>query len=391
VLSGGTDIDTNLSYDINLYGPAGALVITPFTSLLQPLLEVGIDLDSASQLLVHRLGLMGVADLLTLNPITASPETLAQNAAVMTAAVQFSELAARQLVTDEAHASWTVFSAISQVLSELRDGQVADFTSASLLLAIADQLQLDHLASSDIIEFMSASQLALQHSLDDLPAGADPLAAVSAVQHLVQGSYAQVLGSVSDGDLPVQALYDLTHLLTAYGQGDLSLDQLGSFDQQLTLANVDCQMPVTFVDGSPVPTEDVAFAVSVAQFPVLNSAPTETSPLLAITGHPVDTFTQDMVTTDQQVVEAELASLDDLVEQYVGENVFTDELMAEYQQELLLSEVSLTADRAADPAAIEPTAHGFVALDEVDALLSDDASDGIATVADVVDDFSYTV
>ena len=98
-----------------------------------------------------------------------------------------------------------------------------------------------------------------------------------------------------------------------------------------------------------------------------------------------------MVTTDQQVVEAELASLDDLVEQYVGENVFTDEVMSEYQQELVLSEVSLTADRAADPAAIEPTADGFVALDEVEALQPVDASDAIATPADVVDDFSYTV
>ena len=384
VLSGGTDIDTNLSYDINLYGPAGSVVITPFTSLLQPLLEGGIDLDSASKLLVHRLGLKGVTDLLTLNPITASPETLAQNAAVMTAAVQFSELAARHLVTDEAHASWTVFSAISHVLSELPDGQVADFTSDSLLSAIADQLKLDYLASSDIIEFMAASQLALQRSLDTLPADADALAAISAVQHLVQGSYAQVLGSVANGDLAVQALDDLTHTLTAYGHGDLSLDQLDSFDQQLTLAGNDGQITESeFAQAAsrlPDLAEDGAFAV----------APVDA--LVADTPVPaVDIFIQDLAITDEQVVESEVASLDDLVEQYVGENALTDEAMAEYQQELALTEVSVTADMAADPAAIEPTADALAALDEVDALLSDDASDGIATVADVVDDFSYTV
>jgi hypothetical protein len=384
VLSGGTDIDTSLSYDINLYGPAGALVITPFTSLLQPLLEVGIDLDSASQLLVHRLGLMGVTDLLTLNPITASPETLAQNAAVMTAAVQFSELAARQLVTDEAHASWTVFSAISQVLSELPDGQVADFTSNSLLSAIADQLQLDHLVSSDIIEFMAASQLALQHSLENLPADADAFAAVSAVQHLVQGSYAQVLGSVADGDLAVHALDDLTNTLTAYGHGDLSLDQLDSFDQQLTLAGNDGQITESeFTQAAsslPDLAEDGAFAV----------APVDV--LLADTPVPAaDIFIQDLAIPDEQVVEAEVPSLDDLVEHYVGENAVTDESIAEYQQELALTEVPVTADMAVDPAAIEPTVDALAVLDEVDAFLPDDASDGIATAADVVDDFSYSV
>ena len=81
----------------------------------------------------------------------------------------------------------------------------------------------------------------------------------------------------------------------------------------------------------------------------------------------------------------------DLVEQYVGQNAVTDEAIAEYQQELALTEVPAAADMAADPAAIEPTADALAALDEVDALLPDDASDGIATATDVVDDFSYAV
>jgi hypothetical protein len=242
VQSGGLDIDTGLTYEINLYGQVGSSVVTPLTSLLQTLLESGVDYASANATLASRLGLPAGSNFTTLNPIQGSIEILGQNAAVMTAAVQFSELAARQLGTDEAHASWTVFSSVSHVLSELPDGQVADFSSASLLSAIADQLQVDHLASSDIIAFMAASQLALQHSLESLPEGADALAAVSAVQHLVQGSYAQVLGSVADGDLAVHTLDDLTHTLTAYGHGDLTLDQLDSFDQQLTLAGTDGQI-----------------------------------------------------------------------------------------------------------------------------------------------------
>lgn len=231
---------------------------------------------------------------------------------------------------------------------------------------------------------MASSQLALQHSLENLPADADALAAVSAVQHLVQGSYAQVLGSVADGDLAVHALDDLTNTLTAYGNGDLSLDQLDSFDQQLTLAANDGQITESEFAQAASSLPDLAEDGALAVAPV--------DALVADTPVPAaDIFIQDLAIPDEQVVEAEVARSDDLVEQYMGENAVTDEAMAEYQQELALTEVPVTADMAVDPAAIEPTADALVALDEVDTFLPDDASDGIATAADVVDDFSYTV
>ncbi|MEI6359782.1 MAG: Ig-like domain-containing protein, partial [Synechococcus sp. ELA619] len=185
VLSGGVDVDTHLAYEINLYGPAGSSVISPFTSLLQPLLEDGKDLASASSLLIAHLGLPAGSDLLSLNPIEGSHLVMGQNASVMTAAVQFSELLAHQLGTDEAHASFSVFSAISHVVAGLPDGQVADFSDPALLHAISDQLQLTHGMGSEVSDFMLASQLALHHSLDTLPAGGDALAAISEVQHLV--------------------------------------------------------------------------------------------------------------------------------------------------------------------------------------------------------------
>ena len=95
--------------------------------------------------------------------------------------------------------------------------------------------------------------------------------------------------------------------------------------------------------------------------------------------------------TDDQVVNADVASIVDLAEQLLSESPISDEAIAEYQQELALTELPAVADMAADPAAIEPTADALAALDEVDALLPDDASDGIATATDVADDFSYTV
>jgi hypothetical protein len=151
------------------------------------------------------------------------------------------------------------------------------------------------------------------------------------------------------------------------------------------------QMAVTFVDGSAGLAEDVAFAVSPAQSLVSGPATTEASPLLATTSQPVDVLMQDGVVPDPQAVPPELASVADLVEQFVGENPVTDVVMAGFQLELALTEAPAAADGAADPAAIEPIADALAGLDEAAALLLDDASDGMATAIDGVDAFSYFV
>jgi hypothetical protein len=322
VQTGGLDIDTGLTYEINLYGQVGASVVTPLTSLLQTLLESGVDYSSANATLSSRLGLPAGSNLTSLNPIEGSSEILGQNAAVMTAAVQFSELAARQLGTDEAHASWTVFSSISHVLASLPDGEVVDFSSTSLLSAIADQLQLHHLVSNDVMEFMAASQLALQHSLNDLPADADALAAVSAVQHLVQGSYAQVLGSVAAGDLAVHALDDLTQTLTAYGQGDLSLDQLQGFDQQLTLAGTDGQIT------------DSEFMHAVSSLPDQADIPSLISSYLDTIAQQADSNGDGVA--DQSPGSAELAyHLDSMISDFIDHHGLSDGVYASIHQDLM--------------------------------------------------------
>jgi len=322
VQTGGLDIDTGLTYEINLYGQVGASVVTPLTSLLQTLLESGVDFGSANATLSSRLGLPAGSNLTSLNPIQGSSEILGQNAAVMTAAVQFSELAARQLGTDEAHASWSVFSSISHVLASLPDGEVADFSSTSLLSAIADQLQLPHLVSSDVMEFMAASQLALQHSLTDLPADADALAAVSAVQHLVQGSYAQVLGSVAAGDLAVHALDDLTQTLKAYGHGDLSLDQLQGFDQQLTLAGIDGQIT------------DSEFTQAVSSLPDQADIPTLISSYLDTIAQQADSNGDGVA--DQSPGSAELAyHLDSMITDFIDQHGLSDGAYASIHQDLM--------------------------------------------------------
>ncbi|MCP9876316.1 hypothetical protein, partial [Cyanobium sp. A2C-AMD] len=181
-------------------------------------------------------------------------------------------------------------------------------------------------------------------------------------------------GVQDEGEFAYLADWDITGIALSY---DADSTTYAAADGDVLVYG---QMTVTYADGSTGLAEDVAFAVA----PVDASVAETTVPA-------ADAFVQDVAIPDEQVVEAEVASVADLVEQYVGENAVTDEAMAEYQQELALTELPVAADMAADSAAIEPTADALAALDEADAFLPDDASDGIATATDVVDDFSYTV
>ncbi|MEA5475617.1 VWA domain-containing protein [Synechococcus sp. CCY9201] len=271
VMNGGIDIDTGLSYDINLYGSVGSSVVSPLTSLLQTLLEDGYSLDEANSALVDGLGFTPGTSLSSLNPIASTSQVLLQNSAVMTLAVQLSELAAIKLGTDEAHASYPVFSAISTSLvtssldADLSDSDStaatgADFSNSSLLTTIGNELGLADVMTPEVINFMVASQNALQHSIDSLAPEDDALAAISNVQQLTQGSYAEVLESVASGNLSSEALDTLSGLLDAYSNGSLELSDMAVFDQLLTAANEDsvisaeefqealASLPPSFVD-----------------------------------------------------------------------------------------------------------------------------------------------
>ncbi|CZH22356.1 Poly(beta-D-mannuronate) C5 epimerase 2 [Legionella pneumophila] len=234
VQTGGFDIDTGLSYEINLYGPVGSAVISPLTSLLQAQLEAGMDYETANAALVARLGLPEGTQIISFNPITGSGEVLAQNAGVMTAAIQFSEIAAIHYSTDEGHVSFAVFEAISKALLELPEGVVADFGDEGFLQSIANYLGLDALVTSDMIDYMATSQKALEASILTLAPGEDALTAISKIQHVTQGIYAQAIEMALIGYLPLDALKNMSAVLKAYADGDITDEQLNSFEDKLS-------------------------------------------------------------------------------------------------------------------------------------------------------------
>ncbi|MFO2978605.1 DUF5801 repeats-in-toxin domain-containing protein, partial [Legionella pneumophila serogroup 3] len=234
VQTGGFDIDTGLSYEINLYGPVGSAVISPLTSLLQAQLEAGMDYETANAALVARLGLPEGTQIISFNPITGSGEVLAQNAGVMTAAIQFSEIAAIHYSTDEGHVSFAVFEAISKALLELPEGVVADFGDEGFLQSIANYLGLDALVTSEMIDYMATSQKALEASILTLAPGEDALTAISKIQHVTQGVYAQAIEMALIGYLPLDALKNMSAVLKAYADGDITDEQLNSFEDKLS-------------------------------------------------------------------------------------------------------------------------------------------------------------
>ncbi|MFO9421629.1 enhanced entry virulence factor RtxA [Legionella pneumophila serogroup 1] len=234
VQTGGFDIDTGLSYEINLYGPVGSAVISPLTSLLQAQLEAGMDYETANAALVARLGLPEGTQIISFNPITGSGKVLAQNAGVMTAAIQFAEIAAIHYSTDEGHVSFAVFEAISKALLELPEGVVADFGDEGFLQSISNYLGLDALVTSDMIDYMATSQKALEASILTLAPGEDALTAISKIQHVTQGIYAQAIEMALIGYLPLDALKNMSAVLKAYADGDITDEQLNSFEDKLS-------------------------------------------------------------------------------------------------------------------------------------------------------------
>jgi hypothetical protein len=239
VQTGGIDASTGISYDINLYGQLGGSVITPLSSLLQTQLEAGVEFTQANENLAAHLGLAVGTDFSILNPLLSNNQTLAMNGAVMTVAVQFAELAALQQGVNESQSSFSVFQAISHALENLPAGEQANFSDPVLLSYIAEELYLGSTFNQEILDFMVASQHAIQYSMEGNLSSAEALAALSAVQHLTQGSYAQVLESVASGTLTSQSLAELTHSLDAYSQGQLVLEHLSGIDNQLLTANND--------------------------------------------------------------------------------------------------------------------------------------------------------
>jgi hypothetical protein len=151
------------------------------------------------------------------------------------------------------------------------------------------------------------------------------------------------------------------------------------------------QMAVTLADGSTMLAEDVAFADAPPHTSVVDPQTTDLLPVLESPEFSEETTSEDVVIPETEPAEADLSGVADLVNQFVAENVTSDETLVEYQQELALTPDDSAFDANMDACFSEPNADAIVALDASDLTTPDPADDGLGHTADLVDDFSYNV
>ncbi|MCP9804143.1 hypothetical protein KBY75_11250, partial [Cyanobium sp. T1G-Tous] len=150
-------------------------------------------------------------------------------------------------------------------------------------------------------------------------------------------------------------------------------------------------MAVTLADGSIMLADDVAFADAPPDTSAVDPQATEPLSVLESPEFSAETTSEDVVIPETEALEADLVAVADLVNQFVAENVVSEETLVEYQQELPLTPDDSAFDANIDAGFIEPTADAIVALDAADFTTPDPADGGLGHAADLVDDFSYTV
>jgi len=192
-------------------------------------------------------------------------------------------------------------------------------------------------------------------------------------------------GVQDEGEFAYLADWDITSIALSY-DADSTSDVAADGD-----VLVYGQMTVALTDGSTMLAEDVAFAVAPADATAVDPQVTEPLPVAESLELSVETTSEDVVIPEAEAVEAELVAVADLVNQFVAENVVSEETLVEYQQELVLTPDDSAFDANIDAGSSEPTAEAIVALDAADLSTPDSADDGLGHAADLVDDFSYTV
>ena len=282
---GGTDSETGLSYNIPFYAPLGSEVISPLTSILEVQIENSLnhDLTQINEHLANVLGL-GSTDLQSLNPISAAEQgnvqALTQAAGIMTLSVQLSAALDGMLGTTSDHHVNDIYKAIGDEVMKLSDGSVADFSQTSLLSAIVDnlssQLGIESSKFDPIMDVLKSSQDALKSSVANLSEGEDVVSAISSVQQVTQGVYAEAIthfyqtdsgqGTVLTAeDINLQSSSSSAPTVTSSSSADDALHTLTSTPTSETSS------PAPNPTASPVVTETAA--------PDTSAPPPVTNPL----------------------------------------------------------------------------------------------------------------
>jgi hypothetical protein len=150
------------------------------------------------------------------------------------------------------------------------------------------------------------------------------------------------------------------------------------------------QIGVSYSSGYVGLAEDVAFASASFDSHVVDSSTVDLISVAHISNQSLEEFPSDFATPDP-IIRSDVNTLAELVEGFVAQNAFNDEVIADFRQEVSLAEVFAPVSIDLDSSEREPAEVPQAAFDYVDALAPDDTIDSIDMATDLVDDFSSAV
>ena len=216
VMFGGVDISTGLPFSGTMRAPADATVISPLTTLVQNLVEAGVEVGDAQTQVAQALDIPESFQMLTTDPVAATVAGAEGAAEAMRAGVLIANTAAQVQSAleggssgDAATASTSAFTAIAETIAN--NGAATDLTDGTQVEALLeDAATIEEAASGDTVTFdnndvvnatnvITASNQVAQQV--DTTAGADEvLTELAQVGQVAQGEAADAIEAAVEND-----------------------------------------------------------------------------------------------------------------------------------------------------------------------------------------------
>lgn len=216
VMFGGVDISTGLPFSGTMSAPADATVISPLTTLVQNLVEAGVEVGDAQTQVAQALDIPESFQMLTTDPVAATVAGAEGAAEAMRAGVLIANTAAQVQSAleggssgDAATASTSAFTAIAQTIAN--NGAATDLTDGTQVQTLVnDAATIEEAASGDTVTFdnndvanaadvITASNQVAQQV--DTTAGANQvLTELAQVGQVAQGEAADAIEAAVEND-----------------------------------------------------------------------------------------------------------------------------------------------------------------------------------------------
>jgi hypothetical protein len=292
VAIGGTDTATGLPVKTPSKAPVNSQMITVLTSVVNDLVNQGMNLDEANQLVTNALGIPSGVDLTSLDPIAATNNNVVGGAETLSAMVQVQNVVTQtmNLIKGAGSASNATITeeVVAAVANQIKTGGTLNLTDATQLQAIVEdaadgvQAQDANLDMATLTDIASEAATVMAESNQQI----ESVAANTATSDLAE-EIAQVqkvtLGETSDDLLAAAAGTKSIEEVVAENTGDALESQI--FGQSLE-SNDATANDVTDSTNTPVGPAPVA-----SNDPILPSGPIITANVELVNSQaPVETY-----------------------------------------------------------------------------------------------------